>query len=1173
MVRVVWSFFRRLPSLILFVMMLNPALGNQLPKKPNLTDQNGYRQGEWSIYFDLKWRETSNELLAAYYRLITYEDDIPTGLVSDFYRSGALQWTGHLLKDRPEVYHGLQTWFYESGQKKSEAMFHNGEVVGSPSSFLRDGNPAIGNWQALYYDHAYEAYENGNYYDAIKLFTTALPHVEAIMERESEEYADIILWLSILYHKIGKREKVLEMDYALCGIYKTMYERGDSKVLSAIFDVARGYKQTNQWEQAELWYRDYFIEQHFASGIHESYGLALTGLGETLLERHQYQEALVKLNEAATFYQKNPPEEKQELELLNQVLRRANFLAGEWDTGVKTLAREVKDAAANFGKQSLQYAGALSALGNFYRMNGQLHEAKDAFISAIPILQSYNGDETYQLLSATIPLIEVYCQLGDAPKADDYIALTQSFFRELDQKSDAFKQMYLGFLVRLSQYYSIMGNNEKLGKLVEELMDFSEKNFGPSSAEFLNASSTKVDLLIRNRKWLDAEVISEKAVGSAELLAAKTLSAQEIRAVAKAFQQYATVLYLNANSESSYQTSSRYFNKSLRTYDMMFDQSFIPEKVDVILGLAMVDEATGNLEQADKLYEQCLSIVEQHFSRDHFYYSNMLFAIAKKAEVRNDVEVSARYYRMAINGVNNYVRNIFPQLSIRERELFFASNEEWIDNFKSFAFSNAPTVPALADDLLDLLLTTKGIVLKSVNQVRSKVLEKSGKEGEALYNLWISQRSLLAKHLQSVPVSIQEIDRLNGEIRSIEKQLAMMCGEEILTTFNWRTIKNKLQDGQAAIEITVIPREIKGDTVYAALVVTNKSEHPRIIPIGDAKTLARQMKMYKNSIRLKLEDTLSYNVFWRPIAEKLTNVERVFLSNDGLFHQLSIGSLFNPKTGTYLVDQIKMHHVLSTAQLSEASDSSPIPKQITIFAHPDYGTGEKGSTVAVERNSSSFFDMESIEDLPGTSEEGVVISKILKGEGYVVEVISEKEATEERLKSVVSPGVLHIATHGFFLPDVKMPETNTLFSIGNDVSPGSALFRSGLLLANCKNNRSVGDTFAEDGVFTGFEASTLNLKQTQLVVLSACETGLGDIVNGEGVYGLQRALTMAGARQIIMSLWKVDDEATQQFMSAFYSAWAESRNTYSAFYTAQKKIKAQFNDPYFWAAFILSENK
>ncbi|MDO8366370.1 MAG: CHAT domain-containing protein, partial [Saprospiraceae bacterium] len=174
-----------------------------------------------------------------------------------------------------------------------------------------------------------------------------------------------------------------------------------------------------------------------------------------------------------------------------------------------------------------------------------------------------------------------------------------------------------------------------------------------------------------------------------------------------------------------------------------------------------------------------------------------------------------------------------------------------------------------------------------------------------------------------------------------------------------------------------------------------------------------------------------------------------------------------------------------------------------------------------------------------------------------------------------SPRILHLATHGFSYPD---PKKNPTKGFGNTEPTYKLLddpmLRSGLVLAGanyyCKNKRPL--TNAEDGMLVAYEVRDLNLQNTELAVLSACQTGLGDVVGSEGVYGLQRAFRIAGAKFLIVSLWEVPDEQTQELMRLFYQNWLEKKESLrDAFNHAQQYLKEKEPNPYMWAGFVLVE--
>jgi CHAT domain-containing protein len=230
-----------------------------------------------------------------------------------------------------------------------------------------------------------------------------------------------------------------------------------------------------------------------------------------------------------------------------------------------------------------------------------------------------------------------------------------------------------------------------------------------------------------------------------------------------------------------------------------------------------------------------------------------------------------------------------------------------------------------------------------------------------------------------------------------------------------------------------------------------------------------------------------------------------------------------------------------------------VPKKSAfLLGFPEYGTTEVAA-------------------LPGTKVEIDGVSKLLKTAGYQVNQVMQKEASEKNVKAVKGPALVHIATHGYFLQDADEGE-GSVFGVHAENASNNPLLRSGLILAGAgKTITGAGTdiTSNDNGVLTAYEAMNLNLEGTNLVILSACETGLGDVKSGEGVYGLQRAFQVAGADALIMSLWKVDDAATQQLMTNFYTNWLKLGNKQKAFKQAQLQLMTKYKEPYYWGAFVM----
>jgi CHAT domain-containing protein len=243
-----------------------------------------------------------------------------------------------------------------------------------------------------------------------------------------------------------------------------------------------------------------------------------------------------------------------------------------------------------------------------------------------------------------------------------------------------------------------------------------------------------------------------------------------------------------------------------------------------------------------------------------------------------------------------------------------------------------------------------------------------------------------------------------------------------------------------------------------------------------------------------------------------------------------------------------------------------------LVGRPSYRINSTASKAAKDRGETSaartarWLEGASFADLPGTQKEVEQIAAVLK-KSAPVEIYLGDKAREEIIKKSTDAGILHIATHGFFISEQANEFEKYTRKEDNFSDP---MLRSGIVLAGVEDFQRTGTSEADDdGILTAMEVCNLQLENTELVVMSACETGLGEIRYGEGVYGLQRAFRIAGARAMIMSLWKVDDQATQEMMVLFYNNWLKFGDKRKAFEEAQKEIRKKYKYPFYWGAFVL----
>ena len=511
------------------------------------------------------------------------------------------------------------------------------------------------------------------------------------------------------------------------------------------------------------------------------------------------------------------------------------------------------------------------------------------------------------------------------------------------------------------------------------------------------------------------------------------------------------------------------------------------------------------------------------------------------------------------------------------------------ENFHSFvkiAGEKQPALfPQLASQAYSNVLFTKSISLKGTQKRKETFIKTNDAGITKLYDQWIEKKQQLIRQYFKTedPSSIdtvtkinqQQLSKLQEEVNHLENELVTKAKDFKkylkITPPDWKEVRDKLQEGEAAIEMIRFnwkDQVYYSDTsYYAAYIITKSSEYPEVVYLPDlaADLDNRFYKLYRNNIKLKTDDKESYNRFWKPIREKLKGIDKVYFSPDGIYHLINIASLKNPESKQFLLDEMEIHYTTSGTDIRQSTTGNNNIHTASLFGRPAYKTGEPVTIPVADNNTRSFvrnFSNNNIPDLPGTEVEVMAIKNEMEMQKVGVNYYLKEQASEDKVYQLHSPGVLHIATHGYWSP------------AGENATEGyrvfNAMANSGLLLSGVVNYYSAKEyANTYDGILTAYEAQNLDLENTSLVILSACETSLGYLDAGEGVYGLQRAFRAAGASSIITSLWKVDDNATKDFMIAFYQHYLKTKDKSAAYIMAQKAIKEKYIHPYYWGAFVM----
>ncbi len=639
----------------------------------------------------------------------------------------------------------------------------------------------------------------------------------------------------------------------------------------------------------------------------------------------------------------------------------------------------------------------------------------------------------------------------------------------------------------------------------------------------------------------------------------------------------------------------------------------------VYFSININNQEKGDLIKAEPLHIESLSIYKEALGTAHPDYVLALSNLAVLyVKIGNYFKAEPLYNESSsINQVNTL--KVFKFLSEKERALFLDTKELYFNHFYPYyTYSYYPQKPSISTFAYDNTLFSKSLLLNTSLQIQNAVLQSGD---SALVNTWENLRGLkrTINILQSKPLAQQgDLSILEVQADSLDKVLTQksqfykQSQEEM--QFKWTDVQKSLQRNEAAIEFVnfrYFNRELTDSMLNYALVLKKDSKYPELIPLFEDKQLdslfvksttdVNQLYTYrvtnlrKDSVESKLNyGSKLYNLVWKPLEASLKDIKTVYYAPSGKLNQVAFAAI--PVDSTVLLsDKYNLHQVTSTRQVIKNVTATNKLQKIALFGGIQYELNNDQlaqiQNINTTTNYRSVFVSDSTQRsntfgyLKGTYDEVKGIAKELKQKGLVDQLYTGTVASEAEFKKLsgTKTDIIHIATHGFYLPveETKREDFRLMGFDGErrNVVVNNPLLRAGLIMAGA-NRAWRGDSIPEnweDGILTAHEISQINLTNTELVVLSACETGLGDDGGSEGVFGLQRAFKMAGVQTIIMSLWNVDDEATAIMMKNFYNYWLAGMNKHDAFRKAQNDIRTRkdpsgdedYSNPYYWAAFVM----
>ncbi|KAB2907486.1 MAG: CHAT domain-containing protein [Ignavibacteriales bacterium] len=884
-----------------------------------------------------------------------------------------------------------------------------------------------------------------------------------------------------------------------------------------------------------------------------------------------------------------------------------------WETGKDAEAEPLLIEATAWLKENMpnniETLGSWYSLGRVYFSLGKFEKAESTFLD----LLKFNSTkfENNQLFNALIfhYLKEIALVKNEPSKAELYYLQTIKIFEETGESK--------------SQNYGMVLHN--FGSFY-----FNEKNY-PQAINYLKRA-LEIRKIYRQEYPLDYVITCDLIATAYAQMKIYNEADKYYSEIQKVFSETRDTLNIDYTiflhnfglfyyNQRNLEKAEEYYNRCLSLSEKLVGKNF-SDYPTILFNLASVYKMKGEYAKAESLYVEAFELANK-IDKNKEINETVLENFGQLYIYTKQYEKAFYWIEKALKDAKRKIIDRFPALSEEEKEIRLINF-----NYQTLFSVNSSLGNTKSKIVYDYYLFRKGLVLNSSANIREFIANSDNKKLKEKYEGW---QSLLAEINQMISKTPEQREMAGFDLKAaqekaelLEKELSQMSSEfkdfVLIPNYKWEDVQKKMKPGEALVEFVnfyIESKEATDETRYGVYITKSGQNEPIFIELKDGNKLDRLIipelnERNKNPLAYEavddgnstgnneekgagndednggvISEKTIYNELFAQIAEHLKGIKKVYISPDGEFYKVNFNTIKNPKTGKYLIEEYEINYITSGNDIVRGTKSTKQNKTAVLMGYPNYNLSSDKFIPLVQnqrdRDSQRDVTFEMSESrqfyfqpLSGTMEETKETGSILRSAGWAVKTLLYDEATETNLKKVKAPGILSVATHGYFQgnPDYSR-EDEIMGGIDNSVAFYNPLLRSGLLLTGAQTYQNSTpeerEKLPENGIFTGAEAAQLNLFGTDVVILSACETGLGKVNNGEGVFGLQRGFFGAGANSVLMSLWKVNDAATKELMIEFMKNYSTTFDKQGSLRKAQLTLMKKYPKPYYWGAFVLVE--
>ncbi len=1056
------------------------------------------------------------------------------------------------------------------------------------------------------------AKENLNKIDeAISIYKTVLNIKEEVFDTTSDYYALSLLNLGVAYERKG--DIIAAEHYvkrALNTYRKIKPEISENHATTLSRYAAILGKKGQNTDALTYGLMAVNMQKELYGENHQGYCLSLQSYAMSVMNSGNFKNAESLFKECIELQTKVMGEEHPSTIVSFMCLAQVESELSKVEEAMASTLHAKELSKRVHGRKSPEYARALNTEANIYFQTHQYTKCRGAYNQALKLFKSVLGEDHLEYATVLNNIALFYTSIGDYNKSLEYLQQAMAIQKKHSSNPEALSGM-IYTLNNFSNNYASMDDFAAAEKALNQSESIALDLLGDKHPDYtriiMNKANLYADIGVYDKSislYKKALATQEEVYGKNSIISATTLNnmatvylykAQSSNIDIKGAHEFAhqaidlidQAISITKNNHKGAGNLAADYNNLAECYRVLgemdnavanYDKAIAIEREngteEAVIAVTQHNKAlallgAGENKKALEIAQAGIKVREEKYGVNSPVLRDAYLSLAQ-IYIHNSMMKEAGNILLTTKQIfEDEIETKFSYFSEKEKLAWLETNGVYLELNRMYAYSQQDENPEFLIKHAESELKLSGLLLRSSERMKHQITQSNDPELLQNFNAWQDAKRAFALSLDE-NLSEDSLQNMRNKIDLLEKTLSEQTKNTLIQDeVNLNSITQNLGENEYYVQFSSFnwTSDSITDRTYFALVYKNNDKQPDFIKLCSEHSILKHFNS-KAATRKKgvdqlygkgntLNAALGKSLLDSLLSEMPLN-STVFYTPDGILHKISFAALAKDDS-SYFSDNYNFVMINDPLSFFKNKRGDIDLQKFELIGAVDYG----------QDGDWKYLD--------GTESEIQTIHGILSSHNKEDRLRTQSNAKESTLLEDIAefkPDALHIASHGFFYPDPDeiivqevVIEEDLAFRGSNSVAALSMhknpMLRSGIVLAGANNVES-----NSEGILSAYEVAMADLSSLQLVVLSACETGLGDVSGSQGVYGLQRAFKMSGVNKLVMSLWQVPDKETAEFMTNFYRELSENKSVEEAFSLTQKGMKVKY-DPYFWAAFTL----